>query len=204
MSNKSRPLTFDDLDKLLETDGAKSKDGRSLGLRAIGSRKPYDLVESEIELALDLAAEGRSIQYIAKALGLHVSTFGRYRDRNPEFAALFTRAREDGYDALADQLLEIAEDVDDVQRGRLKSDNLKWLISKRKPKEYGEKIDVNMTGQVSVKSALDEARNRIPIRYPENYDDAQVIETKDYTTKVASDSESRAPGEGDDEADIFS
>lgn len=76
------------------------------------------------------------------------------------FSAQYTQAREIGYHAMADELLEIADDGtndwmerngDDgagwavngehVQRSRIRLDTRKWLLSKALPKVYGDKLD---------------------------------------------------------------
>jgi hypothetical protein len=76
------------------------------------------------------------------------------------FATQYARAREIGYLAMADEVLEIADDgrndwtvregpdggsstVPDhehVQRSRLRVDTRKWLLSKALPKIFGERI----------------------------------------------------------------
>ena len=82
------------------------------------------------------------------------------------FAAQYARAREIGYHAMADELVEIADDgsndwmarngdEDDRQidgehlgRSRLRVDTRKWLLSKALPKVYGDKLDLNHGGEV--------------------------------------------------------
>jgi hypothetical protein len=71
------------------------------------------------------------------------------------FAPQYARARETQAHAMADELLEIADDAtndwmvrqgrtelntEHVQRSRLRSDTRKWLLSKMLPKVYGDKI----------------------------------------------------------------
>jgi hypothetical protein len=79
------------------------------------------------------------------------------------FAAHYTLARQLGLDAMADQLLEIADDGsgditydaqgnrlvngEHINRSRLRVDTRKWYLSKLAPKRYGEKVDVNVGGQ---------------------------------------------------------
>lgn len=63
------------------------------------------------------------------------------------FAAQYTRAREAQMDALAEDLLEIADDEDaDVNRARLRVDTRKWLMSKIAPKRFGDKKSHELTG----------------------------------------------------------
>jgi hypothetical protein len=75
------------------------------------------------------------------------------------FAQQYARAREAGYEIMADDLVEIADDGtndymqretergvevlvdhDHVTRSRLRLDTRKWLLSKALPKIYGDKV----------------------------------------------------------------
>jgi hypothetical protein len=59
---------------------------------------------------------------------------------NP-FSTQYARAREIGYQGLADDLTEIADDkLGDPARDRLRVDTRKWLLSKALPKVYGDKL----------------------------------------------------------------
>jgi hypothetical protein len=73
------------------------------------------------------------------------------------FAAKYARARTIGYDRLADQVIDIADenppldalghvDTGWVQLQRLKTDNRKWLLSKALPKKYGDRVEATITG----------------------------------------------------------
>lgn len=82
------------------------------------------------------------------------------------FHAQYTRAREIGYMAMADELLDISDDGQNdwmqreaeenegwtangehLQRSRLRVDTRKWLLSKALPKVYGDKVDVTSKGE---------------------------------------------------------
>lgn len=55
----------------------------------------------------------------------------------------YTRAKEDQADFLAENTLEVSDDMGiDPQHKRIMVDTRKWLASKFKPKKYGEKIQV--------------------------------------------------------------
>lgn len=76
------------------------------------------------------------------------------------FSAQYARAREIGYQSMADELLEIADDGSNdwierknqndetyvelnhehVQRSRLRVDTRKWMLSKALPKVFGDKL----------------------------------------------------------------
>lgn len=82
------------------------------------------------------------------------------------FAARYAHARDAGLEELAEELLEIADDGrndwmekerpdgstfeavnhEHIQRSRLRADTRKWLLSKRLPRTYGDKITQEHTG----------------------------------------------------------
>ena len=92
----------------------------------------------------------------------------RWLREKPEFCEQYTRAKEESADAMAEDILDIADDGtndymevldkdgecvgyrvngEHVQRSRLRVESRKWLMAKMKPKKYGEKIDHNLGGQ---------------------------------------------------------
>lgn len=88
-----------------------------------------------------------------------------------QFSASIARAREDGFDALAAQCLDIADDAsndsklvgggdDDaghlvpnsewISRSKLRVETRLKLLAKWDPKRYGDKVDHNVSGGVTV------------------------------------------------------
>lgn len=83
------------------------------------------------------------------------------------FAAQYAGARELGYYAMADEMLEIADDASGdvvtgtredgtefetvnhevIARSRLRVDTRKWALSKALPKVFGDKLDVTSGGK---------------------------------------------------------
>lgn len=89
-----------------------------------------------------------SIATIAKKMGLRPSTLYGWMQKNPDFAALYTRARETRGHTVAEETLEIADDDSiDHNHKRIMVETRKWLAAKLLPKVYGEKttIDTNVT-----------------------------------------------------------
>lgn len=102
-------------------------------------------------------ADGLTLREVCRQEGMPPeSTVRRWvlDDRNG-FAAQYAEARQLGYQAMADELLEIADDGrndwierrgevmvngEHVQRSRLRLDTRKWLLSKALPKVYGDKV----------------------------------------------------------------
>jgi hypothetical protein len=68
---------------------------------------------------------------------------------------IYARACDDRADKMADEILEIADNGSNkdniiVQRDRLRIDSRKWLLSKLHPKKYGDKLDVEHSGGVTL------------------------------------------------------
>ncbi len=119
-----------------------------------------ELTEEQQERALDLAADGETLKKIRETLDITQLDFRKYRERYPLFETKFQRARQDGLEELVDALQTIPEEIADVNRARLKSENIRWLASKRKPAVYGDRLDVNVTQTVDIGQALADARSR--------------------------------------------
>lgn len=121
---------------------------------------PIKLSEEQIELAIELASRGEPLKIIIRELCISEIQFWRFRQENLNFEASFASARQEGLEHIADALLTLADDEADVARARLKADNFKWLLSKRKPGTYGDRLDVNLNQTVDIKGALQEAKAR--------------------------------------------
>lgn len=75
-----------------------------------------------------------------------------------DFRDQYARAKQESADAMADELLDIAEEPllkDDngklvnaaIQRNKLRIDTRKFLMAKMKPKIYGDKMDLTTDGE---------------------------------------------------------
>lgn len=113
-----------------------------------------------------LLAEGLTLNQVCERLQLASRTVRRWALDNEEFAPQYARARELGYQKMADELVEIADDARNdwmsiksksgqeievpnrevVDRSKLRIDTRKWLLSKALPKIYGDKLDVKHDG----------------------------------------------------------
>lgn len=99
-------------------------------------------------------AAGETLRAICRDEGMPPEpSVRRWALEKDEFSAQYARAREIGYQGLADQLTEIADNDGDPARDRLRVDTRKWLLSKALPKVYGDKLQhtgEGGTGPVSV------------------------------------------------------
>lgn len=119
------------------------------------------------ELADDLCAqlaEGKSLRSVCLAESMpSCRTVFTWLRTYPQFLQQYEKAKEECADALADEMLDIADDGSNdwmekrnaegemigwqvngehVQRSRLRIDSRKWIASKLKPKKYGDKLAV--------------------------------------------------------------
>lgn len=107
-----------------------------------------------------MLADGLSLRQACETPGMpsEASVRGWVVDDVQGFAAQYTRAREIGYDRLADELLQIADtpqhgvktttkatgtettEGDMIEHRRLRVDARKWMLAKMLPKKYGDKM----------------------------------------------------------------
>lgn len=105
----------------------------------------------------DRIACGDSLASICREEGMpDYKTVIRWLREKDDFRDNYTRAREDQADADADSVQDIGRRVLtgelDPQAARVAIDALKWAAGKRKPKKYGDKLDLNHSGGIAVSS----------------------------------------------------
>lgn len=112
-------------------------------------------------------ASGESLRAICRDENMpaEATVRGWVIDDRDGFSAQYARARDIGLDALADELLEIADNTelgvktktgpngaektegDMIEHRRLRVDSRKWYLSKLAPKKYGDKLTQELTGK---------------------------------------------------------
>ena len=122
--------------------------------------------EYRLELAASICerlADGEPLKRICEAEDMpSKSTVYVWLTRHSEFLDMYTRAREDQADTLADEIVAIADtpvigvktktgkDGVEIQEGdmiehrRLQVEARKWVAAKLKPRKYGDKLDTNL------------------------------------------------------------
>jgi hypothetical protein len=103
------------------------------------------------EIINDISENGKSL--IAALKGrMSASTFyGMIQDK--EKSQIYARACESRAEVMANEILEISDSPESkdnavVQRDRLRVDTRKWLLAKLHPKKYGDKLDVEHSGNI--------------------------------------------------------
>jgi hypothetical protein len=96
----------------------------------------------------DLLSDGKTLNAICKGdPSLPAPRTIRRWAADPEhpFSPQYTRAREIGYHAMADDYIDIGDTVTEdpgaVAKARLRTESRKWLLSKALPKIYGDRLE---------------------------------------------------------------
>lgn len=114
----------------------------------------------------ELLAEGLSLREICRADGMpDKATVMRWLHANAEFRDQYARAKEIGIEAIAEDILDIADDGENdwmerkgrdgeskgwefngeaARRSQIRIDARKWLLSKLAPKKYGDKVETTL------------------------------------------------------------
>jgi len=118
-------------------------------------------------------AAGQTLSETCRELKIGRRTFHDWREKDAHLAAQFARAKDAGHDAIADEILSIADDArndwmerhgkdgesigweingEHVQRSRLRVEARLKLLAKWDPKRYGDRIqsDVDLSVTVTV------------------------------------------------------
>ena len=136
--------------------------------------RPSSFTQEIADAICEGIAEGRSLRDICDEPGMpNKATVFRWLadDAYMLFRDQYTRAREAQADVLFDDILQIADDgkrdtyidadgnertdQDVIARSRLRVDARKWMAGKLRPKVYGDKIQTEHSGEMTVRSATD-------------------------------------------------
>lgn len=117
--------------------------------------RPSDYSTETTAIICARLADGESLRSICRDAEMpDLVTVYRWIGKYPEFSQQYARAREDQADTLAEQIIDIADNVendtnedgsvnqDNIQRARLRVDARKWVASKLKPKKYGDRQEI--------------------------------------------------------------
>lgn len=122
---------------------------------------PYNPTIAD-EICELIATTSKSVPKICEQVGISYTTHSRWLRESEEYQNKYARAKEDQIELFAEELLEAARDKSgdllegefgqqgnsaNVQRSKLEVDTLKWLMSKLKPKKYGDRVDVTSDGE---------------------------------------------------------
>ena len=125
----------------------------------------YDIMP-KVTMAIEHIAQGYTKTHACDEVGISIAIFDRTVAASDELQVMLGEATERSYDAMADALLRIDNHElyghSNPQMAKVMSDNIKWLLSKRKAKTYGDKLEVthNITADRQLIDALNQGRER--------------------------------------------
>ena len=124
------------------------------------TKKLADKICSQLATGLSMRSVARDEKFPA------MTTLFRWLREKEEFRKQYARAKEESVDAMVEDIIDIADDgtndymtitkgdteynVEDrevTNRSRLRVDTRKWIVSKLKPKKYGDKVDITSDGK---------------------------------------------------------
>lgn len=124
--------------------------------------RPSDYSPETAALICERIAQGESLRTICQDEGFPAqSTVFLWLKKHADFSEQYARAREAQMEAMAEEILEIADETANdtietengarpdhewISRSKLRVDTRKWLMSKLAPKKYGDKVTSELTG----------------------------------------------------------
>lgn len=144
-----------------------------------GSKYTHDLGRSLCEWV----RRGHIIEQWLREHDIARETVGKWREAHPDFGEEYARAEVAGYEAIADRCREIAHtpmmgqtitvvegddgyekrivEADMTAHRKLLIDTEKWLLSKRSPRLFGDKVTHEHEGKVGLEHLILEAAKQI-------------------------------------------
>jgi hypothetical protein len=111
---------------------------------------PFD--QDTAKQICDMIESGMTLNAICQLPDIpSIPTVYKWLDNQPDFFQDYARARSKQADTFADMVMTEAFNSHDAQIGRLRIDALKWTASKLAPKKYGDKVEIEQTGNQNFK-----------------------------------------------------
>ncbi len=130
--------------------------------------RPTNYAPSLVEIICEKLSEGYSLRSVCEEKDMPAaSTVFKWLRIYPEFVEQYARAKQESADAMAEDILDIADnatydwmdiqlqsggikeipDNEVIQRSKLRVETRKWIMAKMKPKKYGDKVDITSAGK---------------------------------------------------------
>lgn len=126
--------------------------------------RPSDYTPQIAAKICEYLEDGVSLLSACRQLNLKESTVRTWTRDRPEFAANYARAREDGDDIEFERLAELQNAEPPLVEGRVdqgwvtwqrnRVDTAKWMLARKRPKKYGDKIDHEHHGKITLESLI--------------------------------------------------
>lgn len=122
--------------------------------------RPSSYTPELAQLLCDRIGAGELAVEIVKEPGMPpFGTIHRWLGAHPEFREAYARAREMQAHACAERAVISGRKAtaEDAGAARVRFDADRWLASKLDPKNYGERVDHNIAGDLNIHRVLSEA-----------------------------------------------
>lgn len=141
--------------------------------KAKTGRPPEAVPEDIAEELSQWIAHGKTLREFCRQEGKPAwRTVYAWMEKDKEFYARIAHARDLGYDAIAEETLEIIDTrPPNDMNGKSDSGYVAWsknrveqrmkLLAKWSPKKYGDKVGIEHSGSVALDAAILEARKRV-------------------------------------------
>ena len=117
--------------------------------------RPTIYSEELIERICEQISNGKSLRAVCRAKDMpSMSTVMVWLGENDEFSEQYRKATEQREDFHFEEMMEIADKVlpesAEVAKAKLQIDTRKWVLSRMNPKKYGDKQQMEHSGDVAV------------------------------------------------------
>lgn len=115
--------------------------------------KPVTYSDELFNSICDRLSEGESLRKICEDVTMpSKSNVLKWIRDSKKLQDQYARAKQESSDAWAEEMIDLIKDTEKdsnaIQKTRLQIDTMKWLMSKQKPKKYGDKLDLTSDGKV--------------------------------------------------------
>lgn len=117
--------------------------------------RPTIYSEELIERICEQISNGKSLRAVCRAKDMpSMSTVMVWLGENDKFSEQYRKATEQREDFHFEEMMEIADKVlpesAEVAKAKLQIDTRKWVLSRMNPKKYGDKQQMEHSGDVAV------------------------------------------------------
>jgi len=131
-----------------------------------GPGRPLNYTPEVADELCERLEAGEPVKEICRDAGMpDWKTLLRWRRKVPEFATHYARAREASAESLELAAIEESEkavDSSTAAAARVRVDTLKWAAAKCHPRVYGERIDANISGTLSLSALINQSYKLAP------------------------------------------
>lgn len=122
------------------------------------------------KICRQLESGDKSLRQIAREVGVDHSVILTWARDNQNFQNQYARARDMGDDAQFERLEDLSSEAPQTIGGMVDSgwvswkknqiDTFKWCLARKRPKKYGDKLAMEVTGEVSLAERVQKAREK--------------------------------------------